>query len=210
LPDLVGGREVLEEAAALSGRLSREGEEAAAAVERLRQVYALLEGYGVAERVIVDLSEVRGMDYYTGITFSGGRYDDLIAQFGRPLAAVGFGLGIERALLVQPRREPDDVVQPQVLVHGCQRRACLALVQRLRQQGCRVELHVAEPGEADLEQTARQRGIPRALRCTEGGWLLSEEGHTRRLTEAELLRLAKSWPGGAEPLPGALGEGRGA
>ena len=221
LPDLVGRAEVLEEATALSGRLGREGEEAAAAVERLRQVYALLEGYGVAGRVIVDLSEVRGMDYYTGITFrgvaprlgwplvSGGRYDDLIARFGRPLAAVGFGLGIERALLIQPRRESDDVVQPQVLVHSCQRRACLALVQRLRQQGCRVELDVAAPGGADLEQTARRRGIRRTLRCADEGWLLTEEGRSRRVTEAELLRLAKGWPGGAEPLPGAPGEGRG-
>ena len=46
--------------------------------------------------VEVDLGEVRGLGYYTGITFagyapgagsavaSGGRYDGLLARFGRP------------------------------------------------------------------------------------------------------------------------------
>ena len=219
LPDLAGGAEILDEAAALSGRLTRGGE-AAAAIERLRQVYVLLQSYGVTGRVIVDLSEVRGMDYYTGITFrgvaprlgwplvSGGRYDDLIAQFGRPLAAVGFGLGIERALLIQPWRGSSSL-KPQVLVERCERRACLALVQRLRQQGCRVEMDVAEPGGGDLAQTARQRGIRRTLRCTAEGWLLTEDGRIRHLTEADLLRAARGWADEAEPLSAALEGGSG-
>lgn len=127
LPDLVGGPEVLDEARALSAGLAR-ASGIIAAIERLAQVYRLLQAYGVADRVILDLGEVRGMDYYTGITFrgvapglgwpviSGGRYDDLIARFGRPLAAVGFGLGIERALLVQSQQGS---LSPHVLVRGC-------------------------------------------------------------------------------------------
>jgi len=212
LPDLAGGAEILDEAAALSGRLAQGGG-AVAAIERLRQVHLLLQGYGVAGRVIVDLSEVRGMGYYTGITFrgvaprlgwpvvSGGRYDDLIAQFGRPLAAVGFGLGIERALLIQPRRESNSL-KPQVLVERCERRACLALVQRLRQQGCRVEMDVAEPGGEDLAQTARQRGIPRTLRCAAEGWLLTDDEGVHHLTEADLLRASGGWASDVEPGPG--------
>lgn len=64
---------------------------------------------------VVDPDIVRGLDYYTGTVFEivsnrigaqgtvcgGGRYDDLIQQLGgQPIPAVGFGLGLERLLLV--------------------------------------------------------------------------------------------------------------
>jgi ATP phosphoribosyltransferase regulatory subunit len=62
----------------------------------------------VAERTIFDLGLVRSIGYYTGAVFqvydpaygvplgSGGRYDDLLGEFGRPLPAVGFALNVER------------------------------------------------------------------------------------------------------------------
>jgi ATP phosphoribosyltransferase regulatory subunit len=61
----------------------------------------------VAARVIFDLGLVRSIGYYTGAVFEvydpalgaplggGGRYDDLLGRFGRPLPAVGFALGVE-------------------------------------------------------------------------------------------------------------------
>jgi ATP phosphoribosyltransferase regulatory subunit len=73
----------------------------------LRAVYGLL-GEQAAERIIVDLGLVRNLGYYTGAVFQvydpahgvpigqGGRYDQLLARFGRPLPAVGFALGVER------------------------------------------------------------------------------------------------------------------
>ncbi len=80
---------------------------AAAAVAGLRQVHDLLEP-PVAARVIFDLGLVRKIGYYTGAVFDvydpalgapiggGGRYDELLGRFGRPLPAVGFALGIDR------------------------------------------------------------------------------------------------------------------
>ena len=62
----------------------------------------------VAERIIFDLGLVRSIGYYTGAVFvvydpaygvpigSGGRYDELLGAFGRPLPAVGFALNVER------------------------------------------------------------------------------------------------------------------
>jgi ATP phosphoribosyltransferase regulatory subunit len=59
--------------------------------------------------VAIDLGEVRGLGYYTGITFagyapgagaavaSGGRYDALLARFGRPGPAIGFAVDLEFA-----------------------------------------------------------------------------------------------------------------
>jgi ATP phosphoribosyltransferase regulatory subunit len=88
------------------------------ACEGLRAVHGLLEP-DVASRVIFDLGLVRDLDYYTGAVFEvydpalgapiggGGRYDDLLGKFGRPLPAVGFALGIDRlhiALAGEERR----------------------------------------------------------------------------------------------------------
>ena len=186
LPNLIGGPEVLAEARHLASGLAR-GAGAIAALDRLAEVYRLLQAYGAGERVILDLSEVRGMDYYTGITFrgvapglgwplvSGGRYDELIVNFGRPLAAVGFGLGIERALLVQSQQGAAALSPtPHLLMHGCDHPPCLALAQRLRQRGCLVEIDVLGLDEAGLVEQARQRGIPQVLGCHSGQWHLCD------------------------------------
>lgn len=82
-------------------------EPARAAADGLRRIYAQLPGH-VARRVIFDLGLVRSLGYYTGAIFQvldpalgvplggGGRYDDLLARFGRPLSAVGWALTVER------------------------------------------------------------------------------------------------------------------
>jgi ATP phosphoribosyltransferase regulatory subunit HisZ len=73
----------------------------------MRAVHEKLEP-AVAEKVIFDLGLVRMLGYYTGAVFqvydpaygtpigSGGRYDELLGRFGRPLPAVGFALNVER------------------------------------------------------------------------------------------------------------------
>lgn len=77
------------------------------AVSGLRALMDRLEP-GVADRVILDLGLSRGLGYYTGAVFDvldpalgqplggGGRYDDLLGRFGRPLPAVGFALNVDR------------------------------------------------------------------------------------------------------------------
>jgi ATP phosphoribosyltransferase regulatory subunit len=74
--------------------------------EGLRQVHTSLEA-DIAARVIFDLGLVRDLDYYTGAVFEvydasigrpiggGGRYDELMARFGRPMPAVGFAVGVD-------------------------------------------------------------------------------------------------------------------
>ncbi len=101
VPQMRGGPEILDELDGLSSGL------AAAPAEGMRAVHALLPER-VAERVIFDLGLVRSLGYYTGAVFQvydpalgvplggGGRYDDLLGRFGRPLPAVGFALNVER------------------------------------------------------------------------------------------------------------------
>jgi len=209
LPALIGGSDVVEEALDLCAGV-RESAGTSAALERLSEVYRLLQAYGVADRVILDLSEVRGMDYYTGITFrgvapglgwpvlSGGRYDDLIARFGRPLAAIGFGIGIERALLIQSHQgAPVPSPAPHLLVHSCDHAACLALLRRLREKGCRVELDVLRLKGTALIDQARQRGIQRVLRCCGDTWRLWDEKGERDVTGEAVLQEAEMWASAA-------------
>lgn len=82
----------------------------AAAVTHLHQVWQRLHELDLAAHILVDFSEIRGMAYYTGLTFegfapgagaalcSGGRYDDLIGHFGAPRPAVGCALVVDRLL----------------------------------------------------------------------------------------------------------------
>lgn len=97
VPRIRGGPEVL---AGLSGQLDR----AATGMRAVRQLVTP----AVAERLIFDFGLVRSLGYYTGAVFqvydpaygvpigSGGRYDELLGAFGRPLPAVGFALNVER------------------------------------------------------------------------------------------------------------------
>jgi ATP phosphoribosyltransferase regulatory subunit len=205
LPSLAGGPEILDVARALSSELP-ERREAFAALDRLAETYRLLVAYAVADRVILDLGEVRGMDYYTGITFrgvapglgwpvaSGGRYDDFVAHFGRPLAAVGFGLGIERALLIQTRQGvPSAPISPHVLVRGCDHPTCLALVELLRQRGHHVAVDPLGSDRSQLESQARLRGVARTMWCSGGNWLLIDKDGERCLSGAELLQESETW-----------------
>jgi histidyl-tRNA synthetase len=94
----------------------------AAGVAELREIAALASACGYGEdRVIVDPSVVRGLEYYTGPVFEaelnfevkdeagrpvrfgsvggGGRYDGLVARFrSEPVPATGFSIGVSRLL----------------------------------------------------------------------------------------------------------------
>jgi histidyl-tRNA synthetase len=108
----------------------------------------------------VDPGIVRGLDYYTKTAFEfvsnrigaqgtvcgGGRYDNLIETIGGPpFPGVGFGLGIERLLLLLdttgieiPKPDPLDVF---VAVMGERARAYgLSLLRNLRRQGVKAEM----------------------------------------------------------------------
>jgi ATP phosphoribosyltransferase regulatory subunit len=107
LPELRGGPEVLERGDGPAGD----------ALARLRELYATLEGRGVADRVILDLGLVRDLGYYTGAVFElydpavgfalggGGRYDDLIGRFGAPRPACGIALDVQRVHIAQAAEE---------------------------------------------------------------------------------------------------------
>jgi ATP phosphoribosyltransferase regulatory subunit len=77
------------------------------AIEHLRQILSTLTDLGLAEQFDIDLGDAGGLEYYTGVTFKiyvaqwgvaiggGGRYDNLIGNFGSPEPAVGFSLSLD-------------------------------------------------------------------------------------------------------------------
>ncbi len=103
------------------------------AVARLEAVEVRLDHYGVKRFFDIDLADVRAMDYYTGITFkaytpgigfsvvNGGRYDNLVGEFGPDLPAVGCAFYIDRLLLAQTRQggPPADPL-PDLLILPCE------------------------------------------------------------------------------------------
>jgi ATP phosphoribosyltransferase regulatory subunit len=87
-----------------------------AGIERLRGLLGRAAERGFANRLSVDLTLLRDIEYYTGFTFEGfagqvgfalcggGRYDTLLPRFGFPAGAVGWSLTVERILIALERR----------------------------------------------------------------------------------------------------------
>ncbi|MBR0260343.1 MAG: ATP phosphoribosyltransferase regulatory subunit [Selenomonadaceae bacterium] len=105
IPTLQGDKEILSEAQAIA-----DNDRSRRALDNLTEIYRLLEIYGVADKITFDLGLIRDFEYYTGMVFEayshgvgyslagGGRYDNMLKDFGAACSATGFALGIERIL----------------------------------------------------------------------------------------------------------------
>jgi ATP phosphoribosyltransferase regulatory subunit len=145
LPRLYGGREVIDEASRIVGN-----DRSKKALENLAQVLEILDIYGVSEHLTLDLGEIRGLDYHTGITFegfvpglgeavcSGGRYDDLTAKYGFPAPATGFAFNIMALLSTLSRRPDLEATRSRdflIFNQKEERREALEIAQKLRGGG---------------------------------------------------------------------------
>jgi ATP phosphoribosyltransferase regulatory subunit len=171
LPSLYGGREVIARARRLVDGA------AAASLDELERLWARLAELGPPARLSVDLGEVRGFQYYTGTRFSiyaagvggalssGGRYDGLVARYGRAARATGFAVDVDAVAEVQQAR---GVAAPSpasgALVSGEPVRAA-RLAARLRASGRRAVLDLDERSapEARLRERAARLGLGRVL-----------------------------------------------
>ncbi|MCS7022700.1 MAG: histidine--tRNA ligase [Gemmataceae bacterium] len=133
-------------------------------IQRLRELLSVLGAIGIPEqRLAIDLSICRGLDYYTGTVYetflddlpaigsvcSGGRYDNLAGKYTRQvLPGVGASLGLDRLLaamehlghpLLQQRLTPADVL---IVQFDAQHLADYhRLARQLRQAGITVEVY---------------------------------------------------------------------
>lgn len=165
LPTLYGRADVLERAGRLISNPRSER-----ALANLAEVHRLLTVYGLADSVIVDLGEVRGFDYYSGVNFEGyvaglgaevcggGRYDHLLARFGAPLPATGFAFDVGRLLLAMeaqqvsiPLAGPDFYI----IDFTPDKTVALSLSRRLRALGFAVARDIITRGLEDSIEYAR-------------------------------------------------------
>ncbi len=117
LPRLFGGADVIDEAKQLYS-----DNETDKALSYLKTVYERLCELGLGDNILIDLGLVNRSNYYTGIIFrgyaqgsgltiiSGGRYDNLIGEFGLDAPAVGFGVNVNA--LCDVMREEINIDRP--------------------------------------------------------------------------------------------------
>lgn len=149
-------------------------------------------GYG-EDRIIMDRSVVRGLEYYTGPVYEaellaeipnedgqivrfgsvggGGRYDGLVSRFrGEPVPATGFSIGVSRlmtALKNLGKLDTSDVVAPVVVLTMDKDTESLGryqkMVAELRAAGIRSEMYLGGAGMKAQLKYADRRGSPVAI-----------------------------------------------
>jgi ATP phosphoribosyltransferase regulatory subunit len=148
-----------------------------AALARLRAVLTAFAELAdqPAPAVTIDLGDLRGFDYYTGVRFAGyaggapdavlrgGRYDELIGRYGRAARATGFAIDLEA---VAEAQRTVGVAAPRaalgVAVHGA---GAARLARSLRARGNRAVTTSAPPTPSWL----RDAGLDAAVVIDAGG-----------------------------------------
>lgn len=103
--DFVGGLDALQNAMSIVNN-----ERSKAAIARLMELYKSIEECGMQDNIFFDLGMLSKYNYYTGMIFKGyalgngdaivkgGRYDNLLGQFGKDVPAIGFVVVIDDLL----------------------------------------------------------------------------------------------------------------
>jgi histidyl-tRNA synthetase len=171
----------------LESKIGKEGRDELDEISRI----AVSSGYG-EDRIKVDPSVVRGLEYYTGAVFEvellletkdekgrpvrfgsvggGGRYDGLVSRFrGEPVPATGFSIGVSRlqvALTMLGKLDSGKEYGPVVVtVFGGDIADYQKMVASLRNAGIRAELYLGNPKHSIGQQMkyADRRNSPCAI-----------------------------------------------
>lgn len=149
--------------------------------EHFEQVTGLLDDMGV--NYVVNPRMVRGLDYYTKTCFEfvhdglgaqsgiggGGRYDGLMRQLGgQDLSGIGFGLGVDRALLALEAEGKSFGPGNRVDVFGVSlgdraRREMALVIDRVRAAGCSADMAFGSRGLKGAMKAADRAGARYAL-----------------------------------------------
>ena len=95
------------------------------AIERLIDVYDIVKGEGLSDYISFDLGLLNKYNYYTGVCFraytfgfgdavmKGGRYDNLVKEFGKDTAAIGFGISLDELMIAKNNLTTSDFSKPE-------------------------------------------------------------------------------------------------
>jgi len=139
--------------------------------EHFKKFCTHLDFYGLKYRIEPRL--VRGIDYYTKTTFEvispklgaqdavlgGGRYDDMMKEFGGPdICGIGFAMGLERLLSVVPKTELKEQFLYLVYLGDEAKEAGMALAQFLRREGVKCLMEYKDKGLKSQMSRANKLG----------------------------------------------------
>ncbi|WP_346683882.1 ATP phosphoribosyltransferase regulatory subunit [Anaerostipes butyraticus] len=173
--ELNGDVEILDQAEKMvSNETSRQ------AIARLRRVYEILKLYGREKYVGFDLGMLNKHNYYTGIIFKGytygtgdavlkgGRYDNLIEQFGKKAPSVGFAIVLDELMTALQRQEipmEAESVHTMIVYREELMKDAVAKANELRRQGRSVILERQNPNcsRDDYEQFAKEHYLGEVL-----------------------------------------------
>jgi histidyl-tRNA synthetase len=125
-----------------------------------------LDAYGIDYRIEPQL--VRGIDYYTKTTFEivtsllgaqdavlgGGRYDEMMKDFGGPdICGIGFAIGMERLLEIVPSKDTEKHFLFIAYLGDKAKEVGMQLARRFRQ--CGIEILIEYKGRSLKNQLAR-------------------------------------------------------
>jgi histidyl-tRNA synthetase len=155
------------------GAVFHDSKSALEGLDELVEIARLVDAAGYSERIIVDPSVVRGLEYYTGPVYEvellldtkdekgrpvrfgsvggGGRYDGLVSRFrGEVVPATGFSIGVSRlqaALTMLGKLDVRPQSGPVVVTVFDRERVAdyQKMVADLREAGIRAELYLGNP-----------------------------------------------------------------
>ncbi|MBQ1536142.1 MAG: ATP phosphoribosyltransferase regulatory subunit [Ruminococcus sp.] len=168
LPRLFGGVDVLDRAAALYT-----DDKISDILDNLREVFNGLSSLGYEGKISLDLGIVSHIDYYTGIVFrgylstigeavlKGGRYDNLVGEFGRQCNAVGFGVNVDSAakhMIICGNSKKAETSQVLVFGKAGHEVDAMRYVLDLQNKGIRAENSLFDSRE-ESEEYAKKHGI---------------------------------------------------
>jgi len=164
------------------------GETGAAGIAELREILADLRALGWDERVEVDLTVARGLEYYTGPVLetrlldlpeigsvaSGGRYDEMIGRFhANAIPAVGTSFGLDRLFDALQRLQLVTTVESEVdaliIVFDAKYTATyLDYLRRLRAAGISAEIYLgSDSGFKAQMRYGLRKGVKHLVICGE-------------------------------------------
>lgn len=153
------------------------------ALNNLREIYDLLCLYGFEQYISLDLGMLQSIDYYTGSIFkcythgvgfpiaAGGRYDNLMGDFGAKHGAVGCAVGINRIMQVY---DASVTSVPSTLIFAEKDAEGLAYetAYSLRVNGCLTEMYINGDDFSEAEKYAKITNNTCILRVYHDGRLV--------------------------------------
>jgi len=177
------------------------------ALDNLKDIFGILKDYGYEKYISIDLAMVQSINYYSGMIFrglthgigfslcTGGRYDNLISEFGRDMPATGGAVGINRLLLALDRQNVNmdlPIVETLITYEPDGRKTAIQIAQELRRQGVLVELNLGSCKTEDIIDYAKDRKIKGIIFVTDKDKIRIRDLIANVVTETTINELLKN------------------